>query len=241
MVEASEYRKLYCVDCSVEFSAVPNRGRPRIRCTACSPTRTARPGAYATDRARVAACDRCAKEFTATHGGAKYCSVGCRVAAGNQMAQVRRRDRTSRNCKQCGEAFAPTYGDRRNVFCSDRCIKSAHNERTSGSTHIRRARRFGCEIESVDVFTVFERDAWSCYLCGCDTPRALRGTSDDQAPELEHVVPLAKRGAHAYANVRCSCRSCNRRKGTKFSFELTGGQSGRQNERPTETDRKSVV
>lgn len=70
---------------------------------------------------------------------------------------------------------------------------------------LERARR----VERVDPISICERDHWHCYLCGVHTPRELRGTYDDRAPEVDHVVPLAAGGAHSVDNLRCACRKCN--------------------------------
>jgi hypothetical protein len=59
---------------------------------------------------------------------------------------------------------------------------------------------------------VFNRDGWRCHLCGITTFEAKRGTFHPRAPELDHLVPISRGGAHAYANVACACRRCNRTK-----------------------------
>jgi 5-methylcytosine-specific restriction endonuclease McrA len=79
----------------------------------------------------------------------------------------------------------------------------------SDSTHRRRAKKFGCSYEPVSKRKVFERDGWKCQICGISTPEAKRGTIDDDAPELDHIIPLAKRGDHSYRNTQCACRRCN--------------------------------
>ena len=68
-------------------------------------------------------------------------------------------------------------------------------------------------VEKVDPIAVFERDGWKCYICGKDTPRELRGTNHDDAPELEHKISLFNGGDHSYANTACACRRCNGDKG----------------------------
>ncbi|QDP57374.1 MAG: putative HNH endonuclease [Prokaryotic dsDNA virus sp.] len=52
-------------------------------------------------------------------------------------------------------------------------------------------------------------------MCGCKTPEAKRGTYAANAPELDHIIPLAKGGAHSKANTACSCRRCNIAKSDK--------------------------
>ena len=77
----------------------------------------------------------------------------------------------------------------------------------------RRAKERGADADPIDPIEVFERAGWRCYLCGVETPIGLRGTNHDDAPELEHVIPLARGGSHTWANVACACRKCNIRKG----------------------------
>lgn len=67
-------------------------------------------------------------------------------------------------------------------------------------------------VENVNPIKVFERDKWKCQICGVKTPRKLRGTLDDRAPELDHVMPLSLGGAHSYMNTQCACRKCNAEK-----------------------------
>ncbi len=57
---------------------------------------------------------------------------------------------------------------------------------------------------------VFRRDGWLCQICGGATDPATRGTTHPDAPELEHIVPLAKGGEHSYANTACAHRHCKK-------------------------------
>ena len=66
--------------------------------------------------------------------------------------------------------------------------------------------------EHIDPIAVFNRDRWRCQLCGCSTPKRLRGQMVDRAPELDHIVPLGSGGAHTWVNVHCACRKCNGQK-----------------------------
>ncbi len=99
------------------------------------------------------------------------------------------------------------------VLFRDRCKVSQEYKMKQGSTHRRRAKRFGCFYENVDRIVVFERDGWACYLCGQPTPKEKMGTKEHDAPEQEHVIPLSHGVSHCYANVRCACHACNKAKG----------------------------
>lgn len=69
--------------------------------------------------------------------------------------------------------------------------------------------------EKFDPIEVLARDGWRCYICGISTPKRLRGSYDNRAPELDHIVPLALGGQHTRQNTACACRRCNIDKGSR--------------------------
>ena len=85
---------------------------------------------------------------------------------------------------------------------------------------VRRARRKLQRTECFDPFEVFERDGWKCHICKLRTPKSLRGTYSDRAPELDHIVSLAEGGEHSRRNTACSCRKCNLDKGSRSIGQL---------------------
>lgn len=135
--------------------------------------------------------------------------------------------------ERCGQGFTPVIGQRQVRHCSAACRKASKNAQQSGSTHSRRARKYGVASEHIRKVDVFQADGWRCYLCGCDTPRELMGSTEPSAPELEHVVPLSKGGTHTRSNVRCACRRCNAAKGARTPggegnhFEALASDTGR--------------
>lgn len=83
-------------------------------------------------------------------------------------------------------------------------------------THRKRARKFNVEFDpKVKPFLIFERDKWTCKICGKKTPQKLKGTYEDDAPELDHIIPLSGGGGHVFNNVQCCCRKCNINKSNK--------------------------
>jgi 5-methylcytosine-specific restriction endonuclease McrA len=122
-------------------------------------------------------------------------------------------NRNPRPCRQCGVEFAPEYGDKRRVFYSDKCLQLRNDRVLRGK---RRAREYGVEAQSIDPIAIFERDGWRCYMCKTVTPRQLRGTLHDLAPEIDHILPYSAGGAHTLDNVACACRKCNQNKGAKI-------------------------
>lgn len=209
-----------CADCGVPLSAMPSgRGRPRIRCGDCSPEQRKEPGFYVTDRAHEVVCANriCARVFIAQNAAARFCTDRCSNLVSNRRAQERRRDRSPRACGGCGSVFAPAYGDLRSRYCSQACRVQAEYRKKSGHTHVRRARKYGCDYEPVDKLLVFERDGWRCQICGVPTPKSRQGTLHRNAPVLDHRIPLGGgwRGPHTYANCQCACRACNTEKSAK--------------------------
>ncbi|MGK2903149.1 MAG: HNH endonuclease [Mycobacterium sp.] len=78
----------------------------------------------------------------------------------------------------------------------------------------RRAKLAEVVVEEVLHSVVFERDRYTCMLCGikCD-PEAGRWASN--LPTLDHIIPLAHGGEHSYGNTQTLCRRCNCRKGDR--------------------------
>jgi 5-methylcytosine-specific restriction endonuclease McrA len=117
-------------------------------------------------------------------------------------------------CNACGAQYCPLYGASAASLCMP-CRIDSDKVSARADKARRRARILGCDSEQVDPFKVFDRDKWRCALCGVKTPRALRGTYDDRAPELDHIIPLSLGGPHTYINTQCACRRCNNKKSNK--------------------------
>lgn len=122
----------------------------------------------------------------------------------------------------CCDAVFTWHGPKRRRFCSARCArkvgrremrrKHGNNSRRSES----RARHKGVPVVyGITWLKVCARDGWRCQLCGCATPRRLRGTYLDNAPEVDHILPFDAGGAHTWDNVQCACRKCNGEKAGK--------------------------
>lgn len=155
-------------------------------------------------------CVQCGVRFIGSSLADRYCSEACeeqykraRYIAWNDNG----RDRSPRPCSTCGVVFTPEYGDRRRKFCSSEC--NAKSEAAKASRKAAKMRRRCAVVEAVDPLIVFDRDGWRCQLCGIRTPKRLRGTYDDRAPELDHIMPISLGGEHSYRNTQCSCRKCN--------------------------------
>lgn len=168
-------------------------------------------------------CTVCGHWFLAIHRAQGTCGQECHKRLQSVHAKgshIRRRGPreetvTCANPK-CSVRFHRGYGDLRSVYCSDVCRRRHKGQRSPGSTHKRRAVKYGATYEFVNPAKVFVRDGWKCHLCGRQLRKEDRGTYKPEAPEIDHVVPLAAGGPHSYANVACACRGCNAAKGAKI-------------------------
>jgi len=134
------------------------------------------------------------------------------------MDQKRRyaRNRAARlseekKCKCCGASYQRKDGFVK--YCSESCRKRAGS---SNGNARRRAHIAAAPSWPVSFSDVFDRDAGACSLCDSDTPIELRGSHDDAAPELDHIIPLSRGGHHAPYNIQLSCRKCNLAKGNRI-------------------------
>ena len=134
------------------------------------------------------------------------------VAMAKRLPQMKR---ARRACVACGGKI-PYASGRPREHC-DKCSPNHRKTLKRRTARVckarRRARMKGLLAQRIDPIAVFGRDRWRCKLCGIRTPKAKRGTIDADAPELDHVIPLALGGTHTWGNVQCACRACNGRKG----------------------------
>jgi len=151
-----------------------------------------------------------------------------------QKVRHKREAKAKAPCRFCGRPVGYDWG-RSKVFCSSECrahmrqhrmqsdteyaehVKEIRRraQRRRARTHITRAQKHGCKWVRFDVIAVLERDGWRCQMCGASTPQSLRGTYDDSAPELDHIVPISAGGEHTMENTQCLCRKCNAIKSNK--------------------------
>ena len=161
----------------------------------------------------VKRCAGCGAE-TQSH----YCSDDCRKAVARrkfrQYAETKH-DKAERQCRSCNCAFTPVYASKLRTFCSEHC-RTVYGRRVAKAQ--RRARQRSLPYESVDPIAVFERDGWQCHICGGHVPSDLRGLPVDLAPELDHIIPLAKGGHHVWDNLGLAHRKCNLEKSDRMSL-----------------------
>jgi|GEM_PF-1280108 len=77
------------------------------------------------------------------------------------------------------------------------------------ANHKRRALERGCVVESFSPSEVFERDNYTCQICGTKTRPDFKNSYHPKYPNLDHIIPLSLGGEHSKRNTQCLCRQCN--------------------------------
>lgn len=208
-----------CKVCQTPFVYHPagkDKGREEQRGLCCSMAckseyvRANKPGPYS--RVYAGYCDMCGSPFV-SRKQRPQCGPRCRARARATPKVL------TKTCKHCAREYQVVTTDGRPTeYCSAECKAVVDGARRRVTKAKRKALQKSASVENVDPFVVFDRDGWRCQLCGDPTPKELRGTYDDKAPELDHVVALSNGGAHSYANAQCACRSCNILKSNKKFF-----------------------
>ena len=156
------------------------------------------------------------------NGRGVLCSETCRKTDKRERHRAKY-GMPDRPCADCGGVIEDNRGISK--WCAE-CRAARRREKKRqyrrAHKHARRARmRNAPRDPSLLPETIFTRDKWHCVLCGKGTPRRLRGTSHDCAPELDHIVPIALGGGHVYDNVQTLCARCNRAKGATIAGQLS--------------------
>lgn len=142
---------------------------------------------------------------------ARLALVAPEVKALYRMAAYVERPKTFMATCRCGSSFVARRPHPETVCRA--CSWEAYRSVRRVAKAKRRAVERGVQADDIDPFVVFERDGWRCLMCGIATPKELRGTYEPNAPELDHIKPIALGGLHTWANVQCACRKCNGLKG----------------------------
>ena len=128
-------------------------------------------------------------------------------AAASRKMRARRRVVEAMECIYCGVGFKRTKGTSK-VLCGKRECKMAFQ---LDSCHRRNARLREATVEKFTRVEVFERDGWTCGVCGGGVDPGAPARSPWSA-SLDHIIPLAKGGAHSRENTQCAHLVCNMRK-----------------------------
>jgi len=200
-------RSCICATCQQGFEGIKGTRY-------CSPTCKAK--AKKPKQVVTRVCVECSHAFTVhiKTSQQKTCSPKCRAARLSKVLRGKkyRATKTGLACAECGKEFATSRKAKRI------CNRCAHK---NTGHHERRAHHKGAPyIYGIKPERVFERDHWRCQLCGCKTPRRLRGKNQPTSPEIDHIIPISQGGGHTWDNVQCACRKCNMKKGAVIRGQL---------------------
>lgn len=159
-------------------------------------------------------CRRCGQPQGYRRRKPPHRCEACESAYRSERARAlheQKRGDDARVCSVCGVSYQKPYGSAYRAFCSDECTDAAKKT----TKHIERAKRWGVDYEPISKAKVFERDNWTCKLCGRKTRRHYINPWNARNPELDHIVPVSLGGSHTYDNVQCACSQCNARKGNR--------------------------
>jgi 5-methylcytosine-specific restriction endonuclease McrA len=163
-------------------------------------------------------CHYCGKEFKHCKRIQKYCSCSC----AKKKLNANLYEEGKKKCAGCNQMFdialfkLKKYNKGIRPYCPD-----CHRDRVNAQNYKRRQWMAAVDVR-LDITSVFNKCGWNCSYCGCKTPKELRGKFVDNAPELDHIVPLSKGGNHVIENVTLSCRKCNLKKGNKLNYAKSG-------------------
>lgn len=205
-----------CQECGQLLSKIQVLRRCRFCSYLCSAAhmRNQRPPRSTAD------CQQCGQTFTVTKDRRHYCSRSCFQTA-TASPQVSRWV-SYVVYSTCSICQAILCGRRQRDYCKECQARSYYlrnPDRFKEAAHRRRTRVQAAQVEHIEIRKVFERDKWTCHICGNKVRRTARYARDPEMASLDHLVPIALGGEHSYANVACSHLRCNLRKHTKATGE----------------------
>ena len=200
-----EYTKI-CVFCETGFTA------PRVDSRFCSKRCRVQDQVRQENAAYVPKrydrkCEKCGVKFVAARVNKIYCSKSCNGPARPEKPPKPKKSTIRklwiRRCEACGDIYSTHQNASRHCTrtCRDRRAKERRDD-------LKRARGYGVEFSDFARLKVYERDAWTCQLCGEKTSREYNH-DDPWSPTLDHIVPLARGGAHTVGNAQIAHAICN--------------------------------
>lgn len=177
-------------------------------------------------------CAFCGKPFKPYRPNALYCSAKCyskakwrkeRQAKKPVQLQMTLKKELPKiyegDCVVCGKHF--TTMNPAQKTCSKQCAK-----RWEYSRKQRRIPKDRIIDKDITLEALYRRDSGVCYLCGklCDWNDRDKETNTVGAlyPTIDHLIPLAHGGTHAWKNIRLAHFACNVNKSDALLPDLDG-------------------
>lgn len=131
-----------------------------------------------------------------------------------------RRDVRCKDCVRASQRANPKKAtrnrewERRQYADPQSAFVAARRLYLRGVAHERRARIRGNDIERFPHEDVFARDGYICQLCGGVIDKSLE-YPHPASRSIDHIVPIARGGAHTFVNVQAAHLRCNLAKGAR--------------------------
>lgn len=191
-----------------------SNGSVELRCKKCGAIVTK---AMVSIRHAKATCDNCRKKKADKERAKKEKAKAEQRAARETERAKRKQENEAKRiayiesithaCTICGAMTTNKY------CCSQKCSRKRADQIKEVS---RRAKLKAAMVDkTITLQSVYEKDKGVCYICGgvCDwedkEERDACVVCGNRYPSIDHVVPLAKGGLHAWDNVRLAHRYCN--------------------------------
>ena len=163
---------------------------------------------YAKDHDRLAEKHR---EYMQTDKNASYrkayqASHRDSIRAYNREYQRMWRDKNREAFQRAQSEWYRTHQDEIKAY------QAAHVDDIRAVKTLRRARKHSAQAEPFVESDIFERDQWACGLCREPVDPTLKHPSP-MRKSIDHIIPLARGGAHQADNVQLAHLRCNIRKG----------------------------
>ena len=166
-------------------------------------------------------CPRCQTDKTLDqyrkNGAASLCKP-CEADYQREYLKANPRPPLARNarecvCEVCGTAF---IGSKKQYLrCSPECKVIGQNRANMKFVQARRAIERDPTAEKIPPRAIFERDGWTCALCGEAIHPSFKAPHPG-TPSIDHLVPLGLGGTHTRTNVQAAHLGCNVRKGCRL-------------------------
>ncbi len=102
---------------------------------------------------------------------------------------------------------------------NEKAYRLANPEKIKAKNRKRRALKYGIGHKPYTDTYIFERDNWTCGICGERINRRLK-YPNPKSKSIDHIIPLVKGGADAPVNLQATHLRCNMKKNTNSGGQL---------------------
>jgi 5-methylcytosine-specific restriction endonuclease McrA len=147
-------------------------------------------------------CGFCDTAFLINQYSQKFCSYKCAYTSRNKKNQQLKKlqKRPIDFCLRCNASLS--HKKKHAIYCSKTCKSMDHTAKHRAKTRT---------LSTARRAEIYQRDQKKCYIC--DTPLTIKQI------ELDHIIPIVLGGSSDPSNIACSCRPCNRSKGSKVGLK----------------------